>query len=206
LKNNPENLRCVVLWSSNALAHRPDASSCQQHRLVDNDRHVNDLDCCVPLCMETRRKRVASMCMRPDGRRDGGPCGHSRRKRALKTSIRCTSRKRGLLPLACTFATLLLFVGCEIHARRIITAFSYSNPKRMSMQFAHESVLPPLPRIETPSTADTESAVLSDESNPGLSVLYTNDPKMVSRWLSDHVATGGCTLGFDLEVSCRNCV
>jgi len=76
----------------------------------------------------------------------------------------------------------------------------------MSMQFAHESVLPPLPRIETPSTADTESAVLSDESNPGLSVLYTNDPKMVSRWLSDHVATGGCTLGFDLEVSCRNCV
>ena len=32
-------------------------------------------------------------------------------------------------------------------------------------------------------------------------VTYTNDPKTVYRWMSDHLPYEGCTLGFDVEVS-----
>lgn len=79
---------------------------------------------------------------------------------------------------------------------------SFQNQKRMSRYFAQESMLPPLPRIDIDVDIGGDNSVTPtrESDHSGLSVLYTNDPKMVSRWLSDHIGTDGCTLGFDLEV------
>jgi hypothetical protein len=95
-----------------------------------------------------------------------------------------------------------ILISCEMQgqgpARCMVTAYTSSFPKRESRYFAQESMLPPLPRIDV----DGDNSVTpTRESDRGLPVLYTNDPKMVSRWLSDNIETNGCTLGFDLEVS-----
>jgi hypothetical protein len=91
-----------------------------------------------------------------------------------------------------------IFISCEMQGqtRCMVSAFTSSSPKRESRYFAQESMLPPLPRIDVENTVTP-----ARESDRSLPVLYTNDPKLVSRWLSDNIETDGCTLGFDLEVS-----
>lgn len=42
-----------------------------------------------------------------------------------------------------------------------------------------------------------------NEHHKNLEVLYTNDPKEINRWLTDHLSMSGCTVGFDTEV--RTC-
>jgi hypothetical protein len=91
---------------------------------------------------------------------------------------------------------LFITVGMLLTMVTMVTAYTSNSPKRESRYFAQESMLPPLPRIDVDN-----SVIPSRESDRDLSVLYTNDPKMVSRWLSDNIGNDGCTLGFDLEVS-----
>jgi hypothetical protein len=49
-----------------------------------------------------------------------------------------------------------------------------------------------LPKLESigPSNRYTQS----------LPLTYTNDPKIVSQWLGDHISSGDCILGLDVEV------
>ena len=57
------------------------------------------------------------------------------------------------------------------------------------------------------TTTDTSMSISSSSlSYPSLHgrsvpVTYTNDPKTVYRWMSDHLPYEGCTIGFDIEVS-----
>jgi hypothetical protein len=57
------------------------------------------------------------------------------------------------------------------------------------------------------TTTDTSLSISSSSlSYPSLHgrsvpVTYTNDPKTVYRWMSDHLPYEGCTIGFDIEVS-----
>jgi hypothetical protein len=97
---------------------------------------------------------------------------------------------------------LFITVGMLVTMVTMVTAYTSNSPKRESRYFAQESMLPPLLRI---GVDGDNSVTPTRESDRDLSVLYTNDPKMVSRWLSDNIGTNGCTLGFDLEVStcCR---
>lgn len=84
--------------------------------------------------------------------------------------------------------------------------------------FYSELTLPPLVSIQNDpysllSKATTKQRVNSDDhyshifqspslySVSDLPVIYTNDPKIVSRWLSDNIPSTGCTIGFDVEVS-----
>lgn len=64
---------------------------------------------------------------------------------------------------------------------------------RSSRYFTGEALLPPLERLDDGNNDKTNSDGM-------LSVMYTNDPSQVSTWLSDHVPSAGCTLGFDVEV------
>jgi hypothetical protein len=95
---------------------------------------------------------------------------------------------------------LFITVGMLVTMVGMVTAYTSNSPKRESRYFAQESMLPPLLRIDVDVDVDN-SVTPTRESDRYLSVLYTNDPKMVSRWLSDNIGTDGCTLGFDLEVS-----
>jgi len=58
-------------------------------------------------------------------------------------------------------------------------------------------VIPPIQK----AVADEPSLVLPTYSQmEELPVVYTNDPKVVSRWLCDNIpSTQGCVLGFDVE-------
>jgi len=53
------------------------------------------------------------------------------------------------------------------------------------------------------SDLDTSTGTSMSISSYGVSVpvTYTNDPKTVYRWMSDHLPYEGCTIGFDVEVS-----
>lgn len=118
------------------------------------------------------------------------------------TVVRLIEHRLPRLLFSCL--TLLLFAGCEIQARLVHPAFSHPKQRRQSKHFSIEAIIPPLPRSEPTPTAVTaieQSPVPAAESGPGLPVVYTNDPTVVSRWLADNVPTEGCTLGFDLEVS-----
>jgi hypothetical protein len=56
---------------------------------------------------------------------------------------------------------------------------------------------------DTSMSISSSSSLLSYPSLHGRSVpvTYTNDPKTVYRWMSDHLPYEGCTIGFDIEVS-----
>jgi hypothetical protein len=138
---------------------------------------------------------MAGMCLRQNSRRSRSRASSSssngRSKGEMIVSVRM-NRSIGMhrLPF------LLITVGMLVTMVTMVTAYTSNSPKRESRYFAQESMLPPLPRIDVDN-----SVIPSRESDRHLSVLYTNDPKMVSRWLSDNIGNDGCTLGFDLEVS-----
>lgn len=63
--------------------------------------------------------------------------------------------------------------------------------KRETRYFTEELVLPPLQPIAQGTV---------NEYSKSLPLLYTNDPKMISHWLAEHISHNGCVLGFDVEV------
>lgn len=74
---------------------------------------------------------------------------------------------------------------------------AYSSSSGESRYFQTRLTLPPLER------SDDILPMLEFGDDFGVSslpVLYTNDPKVATRWLEEHVAVEGCTLGFDVEV------
>src|SRR3569623_1277678 len=78
-----------------------------------------------------------------------------------------------------------------------VAAFSGMSSRRTgdSRYFGVHLTAPPLQRVED-SVVDFDP-----QYGTTLDVLYTNDPRSVSQWLSDNVPSNGCTLGFDIEVS-----
>ena len=82
-------------------------------------------------------------------------------------------------------AVFILYTCCR-------TADAYSG-----RYFGFETVLPPLKPF------DTEG--VKSHVRP-LNVLYTNNPKLVTEWLYEHVGTSPDTnvLGFDVEVCTQN--
>jgi hypothetical protein len=99
---------------------------------------------------------------------------------------------------------MFISIGMLVTMVSMVNAYTSTSKARkresQSRYFVQESMIPPLPRIDV----DGDNSVIPSrkrESDRDLSVLYTNDPTIVSRWLSDNIGTDGCTLGFDLEVS-----
>jgi hypothetical protein len=65
--------------------------------------------------------------------------------------------------------------------------------KQDDRYFIVKQMLPPLQRDDVLTTLSGYG-----ESIP---VTYTNSPEGVSTWLKENVLDGGCTIGFDVEVS-----
>jgi hypothetical protein len=116
----------------------------------------------------------------------------------MSVRMKRASRTHRLPFIAVGILITCIFISCEMQdqTRCTVSAFNSYSTRRESRYFAQESMLPPLPRID-----DENTITPARESDRSLPILYTNDPKMVSRWLSDNIETNGCTLGFDLEVS-----
>jgi hypothetical protein len=144
------------------------------------------------------------MCLRQNSRR-------SRRRASSCCCSSCNGRSKGAMIVSVVrmqrsigiHRLPFLFITVGMLATMVtmvtVTAYTSNSPKRESRYFAQETMLPPLLRIGV----DGDNSVIPsrESSDRDLSVLYTNDPKLVSRWLSDNIGTDGCTLGFDLEVS-----
>lgn len=77
-------------------------------------------------------------------------------------------------------------------------AFVPGGSRRDSRSFAIEKVVPPIPRIAT--FANSTDTIPYSGLGDAIPVLYTNNPNIVYKWLSDHLPSEGCTLGFDVEV------
>jgi hypothetical protein len=73
-----------------------------------------------------------------------------------------------------------------------------------SRYFTVEQILPPLQSASSSFQNSTETIIPYSRSKPfigrPLPVVYTNDPKHVSQWLSNNIPSSGGTIGFDVEV------
>jgi hypothetical protein len=67
--------------------------------------------------------------------------------------------------------------------------------ERETRYFTEKCLIPPIQRCSNAS--QSAAAAIHFEALP---VVYTNDPKAVTRWIADHIPSEGCVLGFDLEV------
>ena len=115
-------------------------------------------------------------------------------ERFARRQQRCVSVCRLLLLLL----LLLLFAPFQPSADALS---SPAQPRRetASRYFTEYFEYPPLERCSSSDMNNEVNRVVMTRAN--LPVLYTNDPKSVSHWLSDNVPRSGCTLGFDMEVS-----
>jgi hypothetical protein len=87
--------------------------------------------------------------------------------------------------------------SCRLHSK---IAFVSGTNRRDSRSFVVEKVIPPIARVAAFANS-TSSIIPYSGLGDAIPVLYTNNPNVVYKWLSDHVPTEGCTLGFDVEVS-----
>lgn len=74
---------------------------------------------------------------------------------------------------------------------------------RRSRYFCVQQMLPPLSR-HMPSFANQTDILPYSSPSPharSLPVMYTNDPRRISDWLSEHLPSSNGILGFDVEVS-----
>jgi hypothetical protein len=72
--------------------------------------------------------------------------------------------------------------------------------RESSRYFTVQQTLPPLSRHMASFANHTEILPYSSHGE-SLPVTYTNNPKIVSQWLSNHVPDSNGILGFDVEVS-----
>lgn len=94
--------------------------------------------------------------------------------------------------------------------REIVPALAFSVTNRIKHRearyFTVKDCLPPLetmPSSSLPSYSNstfTMTMPYSDTTSEPLPVVYSNDPKVLNRWLVDHVPMEGCAVGFDTEV------
>ena len=76
-----------------------------------------------------------------------------------------------------------------------------------SRYFTKDGTLPPLVSLAAAARPSNDTLTIpyskkkQGRSSSDVSVVYTNDPGSVYRWLSDHLPYEGCTIGFDTEVS-----
>lgn len=102
-------------------------------------------------------------------------------------------------------AFLVLLLLCLSHSSVAFLDHLGSNGR----YFTYGATLPPLEKVRQPLQNHTDSSfLLSAQRTPSnpmegstIPVMYTNNPKSVYEWLSDHLPTDGCILGFDIEVS-----
>jgi hypothetical protein len=102
-------------------------------------------------------------------------------------------------------AVLLLSVTVR-HGSLAFMSHEFSSTR----YFTDKGVLPPLHGVgceilasnQTSETYTTDTSSYVALNGPSIPVTYTNDPKTVYRWLSDQLPYEGCTIGFDVEVSC----
>lgn len=136
-----------------------------------------------------RRKALRSMRMHSSGRQD-------RKGRASRKSA-SIMRRRTDLSLPFWLALVLCYRdGSHLGPSWGALAFSTRQTNaRETRYFTEECLIPPIQRCSN------ESQTAADSINvEALPVVYTNDPKAVSRWIANHVPSEGCVLGFDLEV------
>jgi hypothetical protein len=101
------------------------------------------------------------------------------------------------------------FVVLLITASHLSVAFM-SHEFSSNRYFTDKGVLPPLNGVgltnlvsnQTSEIYTTDTSSYLSGLGPSVPVTYTNDPKTVYRWMSDNLPNEGCTLGFDVEVSC----
>jgi hypothetical protein len=102
--------------------------------------------------------------------------------------------------LAAASLAVVVTTGTRPHGALFADAFPSSWSVRKEPRYFEELVwAPPLNPVEGGTYAAT-AAARTPYAQANLPILYTNDPKAVSRWLSDHVPRDGCVLGFDVEV------
>jgi len=123
---------------------------------------------------------------------------HSRRIRLVEQFPR---QQRLRFPV-CLLLLLLLCAPPLLLPSDALSLPAQPRREAASRYFTEYFEFPPLERC----TTDSSSSNINQKGNrvmkrPNLPVLYTNDPKSVSHWLSDNVPRSGCTLGFDMEVS-----
>jgi len=107
----------------------------------------------------------------------------------VSTTVVSRSRERAFSYFSAMFALLASQCMMIFSDAYLIQPISHQS----SCYFTGKALLPPLERLDGNNDRRTSSDGM-------LSVMYTNDPSQVSTWLSDHVPSEGCTLGFDLEV------
>ena len=103
--------------------------------------------------------------------------------------------KRGRLFAAAICSCLLASSGTA-------DAMVMLGPRRESRYFAVQQMLPPLSRDMASFENSTVTLPYSSSHGEPLPVVYTNNPKVVTQWLSNHIPSSDGILGFDVEVSC----
>lgn len=136
-----------------------------------------------------RRKVLRSMRMHSSRRQD-------RKGRASRKSASIMRRRTN--PSLPFWLALVLCYRDGSHLSPSWGALAFSTRQtneRETRYFTEECLIPPIQRCSN------ESQTAADSINvEALPVVYTNDPKAVSRWIANHVPSEGCVLGFDLEV------
>ena len=112
-------------------------------------------------------------------------------------------------------STLITFY--HVHAAALIPLegppFLSSSTSSCNRYFTHQGMLPALQRsafvVPQDSTTDTTGTAAASASiipyseylllGREIPVTYTNDPKSVYRWFSNHLPYEGCTIGLDVE-------
>lgn len=109
------------------------------------------------------------------------------------------------------FIRLAWPLGLMLLLQNLVYGFM-SNEMSSTRYFTDKGLLPPLSLRQkasnqtTISSSDSPSTLYTTGTSVPLQgcsvpVTYTNDPKSVYRWLSDHLPYEGCIIGFDVEVS-----
>lgn len=130
----------------------------------------------------------------------------------LRSTILGVQRVTPIVLLCTTFhwQAIMAFQPIQRLLKRSVFSVDYTLPP---LAFIHQG-RPPRSRVfsnSTMSSMDTLTMPYSsrsfssspNEHHKNLEVLYTNDPKEINRWLTDHLSMSGCTVGFDTEV--RTC-
>ena len=150
-------------------------------------------------------------------------CSQQRQHRLQRGRTSRTTLSRIVRPSSSAYMLLSLFLlyittirdDCHFKFSGAVYALALTprlaKKSREARYFTDECLIPPLEPYNTYENITTHS----DKIHLGpLPVVYTNDPRTVAQWLSEHVQPSrGCTIGFDVEVSitcsvgaCVSCV
>jgi hypothetical protein len=89
--------------------------------------------------------------------------------------------------------TSLLLAALRFETTQIHALSLRPSSRRETRYFSQQLVAPPLAPLADMSNIESSH-------HQELPILYTNDPRVVSQWLQEHVDRNGCVLGFDVEV------